>query len=101
MKDCKTCTWFGKEKPGQCGNYLCRNQSEYDPRFGIEVEADDDAEEELYILGREDETGALYIEGYAYGPPWVSQALLMDDIKFQTPDEARAWWAKEKAREKL
>jgi len=29
---------------------------------------------------------------YAYGEPWVMQALLMDDIKFDTPEEARAWW---------
>lgn len=43
MKDCKTCIWFGKEKPGQCGNYLCRNQSEYDPRTGVE-EADSTAD---------------------------------------------------------
>ena len=35
MKNCKDCIWYGKEKPDQCGNYLCRNQSEYDPRFGI------------------------------------------------------------------
>lgn len=45
MKDCKTCIWFGKEKPGQCGNYLCRNQSEYDPRTGVE-EADPGGESE-------------------------------------------------------
>lgn len=29
---------------------------------------------------------------YAYGAPWVAQALLMDDIAFETPEEARAWW---------
>ena len=88
MKDCKTCIWFGKEKPGQCGNYLCRNQSEYDPK------------EELYTMYRKADDGENIVDGYAYGPPWVSQALLMDDIKFRTPEEARAWWEKEKGREK-
>lgn len=29
---------------------------------------------------------------YAYGAPWVAQALLMDDIKFDTPEEAKEWW---------
>ena len=29
---------------------------------------------------------------YAYGMPWVEQALAMDDIRFKTADEARAWW---------
>ena len=29
---------------------------------------------------------------YAYGAPWVAQAFLMDDIKFDNPEEAKAWW---------
>lgn len=29
---------------------------------------------------------------YAYGEPWVAQALLMDDISFETKEEAIAWW---------
>ena len=29
---------------------------------------------------------------YAYGEPWVMQALLMDDIKFDTPQEAIKFW---------
>lgn len=36
--------------------------------------------------------------GYAYGPPWVSQALLMGDISFRTPEEAKAWWEREEAK---
>ena len=28
MKDCKKCVWY-MQRSG-CGNYLCRNQSEYD-----------------------------------------------------------------------
>ena len=31
---------------------------------------------------------------YAYGDPWVSMALFMDDLKFKTPEEAKAWWEK-------
>ncbi len=29
---------------------------------------------------------------YAYGKPWIAMALYMDDIKFSTPEEAKAWW---------
>ena len=31
---------------------------------------------------------------YAYGLPWVSMALYMDDIYFDTPEEAKEWWEK-------
>ena len=44
---------------------------------------------EAYII---DENGNMIITGYAYGEPWVAQALLMDDIKFDTPEEAEEWW---------
>ena len=29
---------------------------------------------------------------YAYGAPWVAMALYMDDIAFDTPEEAKEWW---------
>jgi len=29
---------------------------------------------------------------YAYGFPWVAMALYMDDIAFDTPEEAKEWW---------
>lgn len=29
---------------------------------------------------------------YAYGAPWVMQALLMDDLHFDSPEAAREWW---------
>ena len=29
---------------------------------------------------------------YAYGLPWVAMALYMDDIAFDTPEEAKEWW---------
>ena len=29
---------------------------------------------------------------YAYGLPWISMALFMDDIHFPTPEEAMKWW---------
>ena len=47
---------------------------------------------QLYTAYREDEYGNCIVTGYAYGEPWVAQALLMDDIKFATPEEAKAWW---------
>lgn len=42
-----------------------------------------------YIVGKD---GDLIPIGYAYGKPWVSQALLMGDISFDTPEEAKEWW---------
>lgn len=37
-----------------------------------------------------------YVDGapvaYAYGEPWVAQALLMDDIGYPTPEEAKLAW---------
>ena len=44
---------------------------------------------ELYTLYNGDKPVA-----YAYGDPWVAQALFMDDIKFKTPEEAKDWWEK-------
>jgi hypothetical protein len=32
---------------------------------------------------------------YAYGDEWVAQALLMDAIGYDTPEEAKAAWEKE------
>lgn len=49
---------------------------------------------ELYIAQRVDENGNITITGYAYGEPWVAQALMMDDIRFDTEEEAKAWWEK-------
>ena len=31
---------------------------------------------------------------YAYGLPWISMALYMDDIAFNTPEEAIEYWNK-------
>ena len=50
---------------------------------------------QLYEAGIIREDGTKEVKGYAYGLPWVAQALLMDDIKFKTPEEAKAWWEKE------
>lgn len=48
----------------------------------------------LYTNCAHDEDGTLRPIGYAYGAPWVAQALLMDDIRFDTPEEAKEWWEK-------
>lgn len=48
----------------------------------------------LYISYVELEDGSVEAAGYAYGAPWVAQALMMDDIKFDTPEAAKAWWEK-------
>lgn len=38
---------------------------------------------------------------YAYGEPWVAQALFMDDIGYPTPEEAKKAWEKENSRSKV
>lgn len=47
---------------------------------------------QMYTMHRTKEDGTDEITGYAYGAPWVAQALLMDDIRFDTPEEAKEWW---------
>lgn len=54
----------------------------------------DEKELQLYTAMRVAPDGTQTIIGYAYGDPWVEQALFMDDIRFDTPDEAKAWWEK-------
>lgn len=49
---------------------------------------------QLYVKYDVDADGEERIIGYAYGAPWVQQALLMDDIRFDTPEEAKEWWEK-------
>ena len=50
---------------------------------------------QMYTMHRTKEDGTDEITGYAYGAPWVAMALYMDDIKFKTPEAAKAWWDKE------
>lgn len=47
---------------------------------------------QLYISKIKREDGTEEILGYAYGLPWVAMALMMDDIKFSTPEAAQEWW---------
>ena len=54
----------------------------------------DEKELQLYTAMRVAPDGTQTIIGYAYGEPWVEQALFMDDIRFETPDKAKAWWEK-------
>ena len=48
----------------------------------------------LYTAMREHPDGTQETIGYAYGEPWVEQALFMDDLRFDTPEAAKEWWAK-------
>lgn len=50
-------------------------------------------EEKLYTNYVQEPDGTLRPIGYAYGAPWVAQALLMDDLRFDSPEEAKMWWA--------
>lgn len=58
------------------------------------AEAPNSTEMCLYTNCAHGEDGAIRPIGYAYGAPWVAQALLMDDIRFDTPEEAKDWWEK-------
>lgn len=55
---------------------------------------DDSTELMLYTNYVQEEDGTLRPIGYAYGAPWVAQALYMDDMRFDTPEEAKEWWEK-------
>ena len=58
-------------------------------------ESELEEKEQLYIARITHPDGTEEITGYAYGLPWVAMALYMDDIKFKTPEAAKAWWDKE------
>ena len=55
---------------------------------------DNSTELMLYVNYIQDEEGNMLVDGYAYGEPWVAQALYMDDLKFDTPEKAKEWWEK-------
>lgn len=48
----------------------------------------------LYADYVREKDGTVRPIGYAYGKPWVAQALAMGDMRFDTPEEAREWWEK-------
>ena len=50
-----------------------------------------DAGMQLYVKYR----GGTPVK-YAYGPEWVATQLFMDDIGYDTPEEAKAAWEREK-----
>lgn len=52
----------------------------------------DEPKEQLYVSYRGDE-----IDGYVYGEDWVAMALYCDDMKYPTPEEAKAAWERWKA----
>lgn len=56
---------------------------------------DDSTELCLYTNYVQEEDGTIRPIGYAYGKPWVAQALLMGDISFDSPEAAKMWWEKE------
>ena len=49
-------------------------------------------EPKLYTMSQKTDDGTYLLEGYAYGLPWVRDALMEGDICFQSPEEAKAWW---------
>lgn len=55
---------------------------------------DNSTELMLYINYVKEKDGTIRPIGYAYGEPWVAQALLMGDMKFKTPEAAKEYWEK-------
>ena len=55
---------------------------------------------QMYEAKRIHEDGTEETYAYAYGEDWVAEALYMDDIRFKTPEEAKAWWEKNYGEEK-
>ena len=49
-----------------------------------------------YIMGNDGNPVPI---GYAYGLPWVCQALAMGDMSFDTPEEAKEYWEKHYGKE--
>ena len=49
-----------------------------------------------YVRGEDDVIRPI---GYAYGKPWVAQALCMGDISFDTPEAAKEYWEKHYGKE--
>lgn len=55
---------------------------------------DNSTELMLYTNYVREKDGTIRPIGYAYGEPWVAQALFMGDMSFDTPEEAKEWWEK-------
>lgn len=53
----------------------------------------------MYVEYEVKEDGSIVPIGYAYGEPWVAQALMMGDMKFKTPEAAKEWWEKHYGKE--
>lgn len=53
---------------------------------------DDSTELMLYVNYEIGEDGEPHPIGYAYGKPWVAQALAMGDLSFDSPEAAKMWW---------
>ena len=51
-----------------------------------------DKDLQMYEMVVKDSDDIVYRHYYAYGEPWVEQALFMDDMKYNTPEEAIAAW---------
>ena len=63
------------------------------------MQENDENAVQLYTSMTEMPDGEVKILGYAYGEPWVAQALWMDDIIFDTPEKAKKWWEKNYGKE--
>lgn len=68
---------------------------EADPPAPEEEQKEEATGVRLYTKYEEQEDGTKIPVGYAYGEPWVAQALSMDDLRFETPEGAVAWWENE------
>lgn len=62
--------------------------------------SDNSTELMLYTNYVQEKDGTIRPVGYAYGKPWVAQALAMGDLSFDSPEAAKMWWEKNYGEEK-
>ena len=90
------CSICGEEPPGEtnitskyCPNCGAKMKENFRSDILESERIENEPELQMYIKKTEGRPNK-----YAYGEDWIEQALLMDDIQFDTEEEAIAWWEK-------
>lgn len=75
-----------------CGNAAFPPPDRFEIVWEVNEDEPDESNATLYV--KYDSDGCPI--AYAYGEPWVAQALYMDDIRHKTPKEAKEAWRRSK-----